>query len=153
MHRYPSKRSAVIHALYLAQEENGYLTEEVMRQVAGLLGMDPTEVLSIAGFYTLLHDKPVGRYILHVCNDLPCALRGADEFLEHVCQRLGVRPGETTPDGLFTVEPVMCIGACDRAPVMQVNLEFHENMTVEAADQLLDELKQAANDESAHPPA
>ena len=144
--KYPSKRSAVIQALYLAQEEHGYLTEEVMREVAGLLDMDPTEVLSIAGFYTLLHEKPVGKYVLHVCNDLPCALRGADEFLDHVCKRLGVEPGETTEDGLFTVEPVMCIGACHRAPVMQVNLEFHENMTVEAVDELLEKLRRTASD-------
>ena len=146
MERYPSKRSAIIQALYLAQRDNGYLTHEVMREVAHLLEMDPTEVLSIAGFYTLLYDKPVGKYVLHVCNDLPCALRGADAFLDHVCKRLGVQPGETTPDGLFTVEPVMCIGACHRAPVMQVNLEFHENMTPEAVDRLLEQLKaQAGN--------
>jgi NADH-quinone oxidoreductase subunit E len=144
--KYPSKRSAVIQALYLAQEKNGYLTEEVMREVAGLLDMDPTEVLSIAGFYTLLHEKPVGKYVLHVCNDFPCALRGADEFLDHICKRLGVEPGGTTEDGLFTVEPVMCIGACHRAPVMQVNLEFRENMTTEAVDELLEELKRAASD-------
>ncbi len=141
---YPSKRSAVVQALYLAQEEHGYLTEEVMREVAGLLEMDPTEVLSIAGFYTLLHEKPVGRYLLHVCNDFPCALRGADEFLDHVCRRLGVGPGETTEDGLFTVEPVMCIGACHGAPVMQVNLEFHENMTPEVVDELLEKLRASA---------
>jgi NADH-quinone oxidoreductase subunit E len=95
----------------------------------------------VAGFYTLFYKAPVGRYVLHVCNDFPCALRGADEFLDHVCRKLGIQPGETTEDGLFTVEPVMCIGACDRAPVMQVNLEFHENLTEEKVDQLVGRLK------------
>jgi NADH-quinone oxidoreductase subunit E len=145
--RYPSRRSAIISALYLAQQDYGCVTEEAMREVARLLDLDPTEVKSVAGFYTLFYTAPVGRYVLHVCHDFPCALRGADEFLGHVCHKLDVQPGETTGDGLFTVEPVMCIGACDRAPVMQVNLEFHENLTNEKIDQLLDDLRRKAGNE------
>jgi NADH-quinone oxidoreductase subunit E len=139
--KYPDKRSAVIAALYLAQSERAYLTDEEMAEVAGLLDMPPTAVHSVAGFYTLLRDKPGGRYILEVCTDLPCALRGAEEFLHRLCALLGVRPGETTPDGLFTVEEVMCVAACDKAPAVQVNLEYHENLSEENVRELLDRLR------------
>lgn len=139
--QYQTKQSAVIPALYLAQKDYGHLTDEAIREVAGVLDMDPTEVLGVSGFYTLLYDHPVGNYVLHICDDLPCALRGAVEFADHVCRKLGVKSGQTTPDGMFTVERVMCLGACDKAPLMQVNLEFHENMTAEQADRLIEDLR------------
>ncbi len=138
---YQTKQSAMIPALYLAQKEYGHLTEEAIREVAAVLEVDPTEVWGVSGFYSLLYDAPVGRYVLHICDDLPCALRGAEKFADHVCRKLGVKSGQTTPDGMFTLERVMCLGACDKAPVMQVNLEFYENMTPEQADRLIDDLR------------
>ncbi len=150
--RYPSKRSAVLPLLYLAQREYGYCSEEAMREVAGLCDLEPTEVFGVAGFYSLFHRDPTGRYVLEICNDLPCALRGADQFVDHVCKRLGVKPGETTPDGMFTVETVMCLAACDRAPMMQVNLDYYENLDAEKFDALVEELRRKAA-ESDTPPS
>lgn len=139
--RYPDKRSAVIAALYLAQRERTYLGDEEIAEVADLLDMPLTEVHSVTGFYTLLRNKPGGKYVLEVCTDLPCALRGADDFLQRLCDLLDVKPGETTPDGLFTVEEVVCVAACDKVPTMQVNLEYHEGLTEESARELLDRLR------------
>jgi NADH-quinone oxidoreductase subunit E len=139
--RYPDKRSAMLPMLYLAQREYGWLSQDVLHEVADILELEPTEVISVAGFYTLFYKEPVGRYVIEICDDLPCALRGAEQFVEHACQKLGIRVGETTPDGLFTLHTVMCLAACDRAPMMQVNLEYHENMTDEKFDALIDELR------------
>ncbi len=139
--KYPDKRSAIMPLLYIAQEEYGYITDEAMQEIADLVGVEVTHVKGIVGFYTLYYDQPKGKYLIQVCTDLPCALRGAEKFSKHVCQHLGIQPGQTTEDGLFTVENVMCIGACDRAPVMQVNLKFHENMTEKKAEQLIEALR------------
>jgi NADH-quinone oxidoreductase subunit E len=142
--KYPSdqKRSAVMPLLYIAQREHGYVTREQLGQVGEILGITPTEVSSIVGFYTLYHDAPGGKYRLQVCNDLPCALRGADKYLEGVCEHLGVQPGETTADGVVTVEAVMCLAACDKAPMFQVQsydgISYHENQTVESTIALVD---------------
>ncbi|MCS6772685.1 MAG: NAD(P)H-dependent oxidoreductase subunit E, partial [Thermoflexales bacterium] len=137
--KYPPerKRSAIMPLLYMAQEEYGYCSPEAMREVADILGLDPTEVKSIVGFYTMFYEKPVGKYVIDVCDDLPCALRGADKFVSHCERRLGIRVGQTTPDGLFTLNTVMCIAACDRAPVAQVNREYHYDLTEQAFDQLV----------------
>lgn len=135
--KYPAeyKRSAVMPLLYLAQRKEGYVPRQALEDIAEILEMSPTDVASIVGFYTLYYDQPAGRYHIQVCTDLPCALRGADKFLKELCQRLGIREGETTPDGLFTVEAVKCLAACHRAPVFQVQgdgeIEYHENQTVE----------------------
>jgi NADH-quinone oxidoreductase subunit E len=139
--KYPDRRSAVMPLLYIAQEEYGHITDDAISEIARIVGVDETHVRGVVGFYTMYYDEPKGKYLLYVCTDLPCALRGAEEFSQHVCQRLGVKPGETTPDGLFTVENVMCVGACDRAPVMQVNFRFHENLDAKAADKLLESLR------------
>ncbi len=150
--KYPPehKRSAVMPLLYLAQRRDGYITKAAMREIAEFLEMDETEVASIVGFYTLYHDKQEGKYRLQVCNDLPCALRGADQFLEALCENLGIRLGEITPDGLVTIEAVMCIGACDRAPVFQVQsperITYYENMTVDRTLELLEALKKAQSE-------
>ena len=141
--KYPSdqKRSAVMPLLYLAQREQGYVTKQLMSEIAEILGISSTDVASIVGFYTLYYDETGGTYRLQVCTDLPCALRGAEEFLENLCQNLGIRVGETTPDGLVTVEAVMCLAACDKAPMFQVQsrdgLTYHENQTVESAMSLV----------------
>jgi NADH-quinone oxidoreductase subunit E len=145
--KYPpdQKRSAVMPLLYLAQSEEGYVTKAAMTEIAGILDMTPTEVASIVGFYTLYYDKPAGKYHLQVCNDLPCALRGADEFLENLCENLGIKVGDTTADGLVTVEAVMCLAACDKAPMFQVQAEdglaYHENQDLESALEVVEEYR------------
>lgn len=137
--KYPAdqKRSAVMPLLYLAQRQEGYVTRQDMEEIARLLEISTTEVASIVGFYTLYYEQPGGKFRLQVCNDLPCALRGADEFLEKLCQNLGIKVGQTTPDGLVTVEAVMCLAGCDKAPLFQVQsrdgLKYYENQTVESA--------------------
>jgi NADH-quinone oxidoreductase subunit E len=141
--KYPpeQKRSAVMPMLYLAQREQGFVTKAAMNEIAEILGISTTDVASIVGFYTLYYDEPGGKYRIQVCTDLPCALRGAEEFLEKFCANLGIRIGETTADGLVTVESVMCLAACDKAPMFQVQsgdgLSYHENQTVESAMNLV----------------
>ena len=142
--KYPAdqKRSAVMPLLYLAQREEGHVTKQSIQEIAEVLDMTPTEVVSIVGFYTLYHDEPGGTYRIQVCNDLPCALRGADQFLEALCENLGIKVGETTADGLVTVEAVMCLAGCDKAPMFQVQtgdgLTYHEDQTVESAMELIE---------------
>jgi len=150
--KYPSeqKRSAVMPLLYLAQRETGYVTKEAMDDIAGLLEITSTDVVSVVGFYTLFHDQQAGKYRMQVCTDLPCAMRGADRFLEQLCGNLGVKVGETTPDGLVTIEAVTCLAACDRAPMFQLqgpdSLDYHENMTVDKTMELLAALKKSARE-------
>ncbi len=135
--KYPTKRSAIIPALYIAQREHAYLTEQAIRDVAQILELEPTEVRAVAGFYTLFYKEPVGKHVIHFCNDLPCALRGADEFMMKLCAKLGIEPHGTTSDGLFTLEPAMCLAACDRAPMMQIDLDYFENLSEAKVDQIL----------------
>ena len=149
--KYPAdqRRSAVLPMLYLAQRELGYITRQSVQEIAEILGITTTDVGSLIGFYTLLHDEPGGRYRLQVCTDLPCALKGAERFLEQLCQNLGIKVGETTPDGLVTVEEVTCLAGCDKAPLFQLQgdgeITYHENQTVETAGKLIEELRQHAN--------
>ncbi|MBI5879799.1 MAG: NADH-quinone oxidoreductase subunit NuoE [Chloroflexi bacterium] len=135
--KYPTKRSAIIPALHIAQREIGWLPDEAMVDVAGLLDLQPTEVRAVAGFYSLYFKEKVGRHVIHFCNDLPCALRGADELMQKVCQSLGIEAHGTTADGEFTLEPAMCLAACDKAPMMQVDLDYFENLTEEKVDEIL----------------
>ena len=141
--KYPSdqKRSAVMSLLYIAQREDGFVTKQDIKEIAEILEMTPTEVVTLVGFYTLYHDKQEGQYRIQVCNDLPCALRGADEFLEKLCENLGIKVGKTTDDGLVSVEGVMCLAGCDKAPMFQVQtgegLKYHEDMTVESTMDLI----------------
>jgi NADH-quinone oxidoreductase subunit E len=139
--KYPpdKKRSAVMSLLYLAQEEYGWVNQEGIDEVAELCGLDPTQVKGIAGFYTMYSEKPKGKYWLHVCTDLACALCGADEFYEKFKEYLEADEHGNSSDGLFTIEHVMCLGACDRAPMMQCNFHFHENLDVEKAKALIEE--------------
>jgi NADH-quinone oxidoreductase subunit E len=149
--KYPpeQKRSAVMPLLYLAQREHGYVTKAALSDIAGLLDITPTDVASIVGFYTLYHDEPGGAIRIQVCNDLPCALRGADEFLAKLCDNLGIQVGQTTADGLVTVEAVMCLAGCDKAPMFQVQtgegLEYHENQTVESALEVVEGWRKQAS--------
>ena len=146
--KYPPehKRSAVMPLLYLAQREEGYVDRHAIRDIAEMLEITDTEVSSIIGFYTLYHDQPEGTLHIQVCTDLPCALRGADQFLADLCEKLGIEPGGTTADGLVSVEPVMCLAACDKAPMFQTQgpdgIKYHENMTVEKTLELIDGYKE-----------
>ncbi len=148
--KYPDQRSAVLPMMYLAQEAYGFMSNEAMHDVALVLGLDATEVLSLAGFYTLFYEEPVGKYVLEICTDLPCALKGADEFTEMACRKLGVNVDETTEDGMFTVKKVMCLAACDKAPMLQVNLKYEENLDEEKFDALITRLRQEAADGQPH---
>lgn len=145
--KYPpdQKRSAVMPLLYLAQREQGFVSFHSIQEIADIVEISTTEVGSIIGFYTLYHDQPGGKYRIQVCTDLPCALRGAEQFLDELCEKLGIQVGETTPDGLISVEQVMCLAACDRAPMFQVQtgdgLSYHENQTVESALRYLESLR------------
>jgi NADH-quinone oxidoreductase subunit E len=135
--KYPPERkqSAVMPLLHLAQLEKGFVDRHQMREIAEICGITETDVAEIVGFYSLYHDKPEGKLRIQVCNDISCALRGADQFLAQLCERLGIPPGGTTPDGLITVEAVMCLAACDKAPMFQAQgpkgISYHENMTVD----------------------
>jgi NADH-quinone oxidoreductase subunit E len=140
--KYPTKRSAVLPLCYLAQEHFGYVSPEAVRQIAEILELDPTEIRGLLGFYTLLHEKPTGKHVIEICTDLPCALRGADQFAEHVCSKLGVGMGGTTDDGLFTVEAVMCVAACDKSPVAQIDLEYFENLDPAKFDALIEQRRE-----------
>jgi NADH-quinone oxidoreductase subunit E len=145
--KYPAdqRRSAVMPLLYLAQREKMYLTREDMAEVGEIIGISVTDVAGIAGFYSLNYEEPGGKYHIQVCTDLPCALRGADRFLNDLCARLGIQPGETTADGLITIERVMCLAACDKAPMFQVQsgsgLKYYENQTVESTLVLIEQLR------------
>lgn len=145
--RYPSnqKRSAVMPLLHLAQVDSGYVNRQAVVDIAEVLDITPTEVATIVGFYTLYHDHPEGRYRFQICTDLPCALRGADTFLHDLCKALKIKPGDTTRDGLITVEEVKCLAACHRGPMFQVQsaagIEYFEDQTVESALALVDDLR------------
>jgi NADH-quinone oxidoreductase subunit E len=134
--KYPpdQKRAAVMPLLYLAQRDQMYVTKQAMNEIGELLGISGTDVASIVGFYTLYYDEPAGKYRVQVCTDLPCALRGAEEFMQKLCENLGIRVGGTTPDGVVTIEGVMCLAACHRAPMFQVQsgegLAYHEDQNV-----------------------
>ncbi len=146
--KYPDKRSAVMPLLYIAQEEYGWVSAEGIEEVAALCEMDPTQVQSIAGFYTMYSEQPKGKFWLHVCTDLACALRGADKFYEDLKKELGVGDGGTTADGMFTVEHVMCLAACDKPPMLQCNFHFHENLNMEKMKALLDKWRAEAEKEA-----
>ncbi|MCA9907691.1 MAG: NAD(P)H-dependent oxidoreductase subunit E [Anaerolineae bacterium] len=143
--KYPDKRSAVMPLLYIVQEEYGWVSPEGIREVADICEMDATQVKSIAGFYTMYSEKPKGKFWLQVCTDMPCALRGADEFHKELKEYLNVKEGGTTEDGMFTVEHVMCLAACDKAPMLQCNFHFHENLDMEKMKVLIDEWRNEVN--------
>ena len=145
--KYPpeGRRSAVMPLLFLAQREEGYVNQASMQDIAKILEITETDVASIVRFYTLYHDKKEGRYRMQVCTDLPCALRGAEEFMEAVCYRLGLNVGETTADGFLTLETVTCLAACDKAPMFQIQgpdgLKYYESMNVDKTVDVIATLK------------
>jgi NADH-quinone oxidoreductase E subunit len=148
--KYPPeyKRSAIMPLLHLSQREDGYVTPQSLSDIAEICEVSETEVATIVGFYTLYYDQPLGRYHIQICTDLPCALRGAEKFLNELCARLNVKVGEPSPDGAFVIEAVKCLAACHRAPMFQVQgdgeISYHENQTVETAVQIIEALRQKA---------
>lgn len=140
--RYPVKRSALIPLLYLAQREPGYITEAAMKEIAGLLNLTPPQVYETATFYTMLNLKKVGKHHIQVCKSLMCALVGSDTVIGWISAKLGIKPGETTPDKLFTLSIVECLAACGTGPMMQVNDDYYERLTEEKLDRILADLRQ-----------
>jgi NADH-quinone oxidoreductase E subunit len=142
--KYPPdrKRSAVLAALYLVQEQQGYLTASGMRHVAGILDLTPAEVEDVASYYVMFYREPVGKYVLQVCRTLSCALMGAERVTEALSEKLGIRVGETDASGMFTLLEFECLGACDRAPVVMINNEhWHEKAAPESVGKLVDDIK------------
>lgn len=137
---YPVKRSAVLPALYIAQEEHGYVTDDDVKYIAERLGMRVNEVEEVVTFYTMYSRKPVGKHKLQVCRTLSCMLLGAEEITEHLSHKLGIEVGETTADGKFTLQEVECLGYCDLAPCLQVNFTYHERVTKDAVDDIISSL-------------
>ncbi len=142
--KYPEVRSASIASLRLAQYQLGWLSPEVVSEVAQELELDPNALYQLVTFYDMFYDQPVGKYVLGVCNNLSCYLRGADSLLAHLQEKLGIKPGETTPDGVFTLRTVECLAACGNAPVMMVNEDYYEKLTFEKVDAMLEELRAKA---------
>lgn len=138
MGQFPHSQSALLGALFVAQEDAGYLRPEVISEVARVMDLPETEVASVASFYHLLHFKPVGRHLIQVCTNISCLLNGCDRALERITQRLSIEVGETTPDGQFTLRTAECLAACEIAPMMMVGPERHGPLTPEKVDEILD---------------
>ena len=136
--QYPDKQSATLPLLHLAQLENGYISGDVINTVAGLVDCHPAVVMDCVSFYTMLYTKPQGRHIIQVCQTLSCSLNGADALVDHVTDKYGIKPGETTEDGRFTLMKVECLGSCGTAPVVQINKEYHEGLSQKLIDELLE---------------
>jgi NADH-quinone oxidoreductase subunit E len=138
---YPTKRSALVPSLLYAQDETGALTDDVIAELAGRLDLTELEVRNVISYYSMLTTTPRGKYNVQVCTNIACMLVGGEELLDHCKKKLGIGHKGTTPDGLFSLEEVECIGACSWAPAAQVNYDFHENLTIPKMDQVLDEYK------------
>jgi len=145
--RYPVPKSATIPLCHLAQQQDGHLTEEAMVHVAELVGVTPAEVLGTASFYEMFKRRPVGQYVVNVCTNISCQLLGGEELLEHASEVLGIPPGSTTPDGMFTLEDVECIAACTEAPACQVNYRYFHRVSHDDFDRLVGELRSGARDD------
>ena len=136
--QYPDKQSATLPLLHLAQLENGYISGAVINTVADLVDCHPAVVMDCVSFYTMFYTKPQGRHIIQVCQTLSCSLNGADSLVDHVTDKYGIKPGETTKDGRFTLMKVECLGSCGTAPVVQINKEYHERLSRKSFDELLE---------------
>jgi NADH-quinone oxidoreductase E subunit len=141
--RYPPdrRRSALLPALYLVQRQQGYISGHAMQHVADAIGVSPAEVEDVVSYYAMFYSRPVGKYVLQVCRTLSCALNGAERVTEALSVKLGIKPGETDPTGMFTLMEVECLGACDRAPVVMVNDHWHECLRPGDAAKLVDDLR------------
>jgi NADH-quinone oxidoreductase E subunit len=139
--KYPTALAAVMDAIYIGQEQNGFISNEVMEEIADVLGIDKVNVLSVVTFYTMYHTKPIGKYHIQVCTNVSCMLRGAYEIWDQVKAKLGLENMQVSPDGRFSLEEVECMGACGYAPMIAVNEDYHENLTKEKVVQILDTLR------------
>ena len=135
---YPTKRSVLVPTLLYAQDEAGFLSDEVIHEIAQRLDLTDLEVNNVISYYSMLTTKPRGKFNVQVCTNIACMLRGGEELLDHCEKKLGIKHKGTTADGMFTLEEVECIGACSWAPAAQVNYDFHENLTPEKMDQVLE---------------
>ena len=140
---YPTKRSVLVPTLLYAQDEIGFLSDETIKELADRLELTELEVRNVISYYSMLTTHPRGKYNVQVCTNIACLLRGGDELFEHCEKKFGVKHKGTTADGLFSLEEVECIGACSWAPAVQVNYDFHENLTTEKLDEVLDQYKRA----------
>ena len=148
--RYPEGRqkSALLPVLHIAQEElGGFLSVDTMDYVASLLNLNPIEVYEVATFYSMFYLDKMGKYVLEVCHTGPCAICGGEDVLQHIRDYLHIETGETTPDGMFTLKEVECLGACGNGPVMQVNTEFYEHMTARQVEKVIEDLRQKQGEE------
>ena len=146
--RYPEgkQKSALIPVLHLAQEEfGGWLSAETMDYVASILNLEPIEVYEVTTFYSMYNLKPVGRYLFEVCQTGPCMLNGSDNIIKYIFEKLGIKPGETTTDGMFTLKTVECLGACGYAPMMQLGKNYREHLTKEKVDSIIDECRKSSS--------
>lgn len=134
-------RELVVDVMFAVQQHYGYLSDEGVEETAALLGLTPLEVEELATFYTFIYREPVGKYVIHVCDSVICWMEGYESLRDHLCRKLGIRMGETTPDGLFTLLPVCCIGYCDRAPAMLINREVYGFLTPEKIDEIIEKLR------------
>src|SRR5437867_10690541 len=138
--RFPTSKALTLPLLWMIQEQEGWISHEAMSYAAGLLGEPLRHVYGVVTFYTMFNTRPVGKYHLQVCTNISCMLRGAEQLSDHICRRLGVKKGETSADGKFTVTEVECLGSCGTAPMIQVNDAYHENLNTDRADALLTQL-------------
>jgi len=141
MNKYPRKRSALIPSLQLAQKEAGYLSNDTICEIARIFELTPNEVYEVATFYTMFYKKPVGKYVIQVCTNISCLLCNAEDIVSHLTGKLGIRFGETTPDGKYTLLEAECLGSCGTSPVIQINETYYEELTPEKVDQILDSLE------------
>jgi NADH-quinone oxidoreductase E subunit len=139
--RYPVRRAALLPALWLAQREFGWISTDAMKCVAKLVGISPVQVMEVAEFYTMYQKKKPGKYHLQVCQTISCLLAGSEEIKKTIEKKLNLKPGDTTPDGQFSYQVVECLASCHTAPCMQVNDDYHENLTPQNTEKLLDELR------------
>jgi NADH-quinone oxidoreductase subunit E len=139
--KYPVKRSAILPLMFIVQRERGYLDPPGVTYLADRLGVRITDIWEVATFYSMINIEPVGKYHFQICKTLSCKILGANRITEHCTQRLGIKPGETTADGMFSLSEVECLGSCGTAPMMQIGFDFHENLTNEKVDELIEKCK------------
>jgi NADH-quinone oxidoreductase subunit E len=142
--QYPQRKSLILPALTEAFRQVGHLSPEIYCELAGVIEIPAVEIAEAASFYTMFPKEPVGKYLIQVCHNISCALLGADHLIKYLEEKLGIKKGETTSDGLFTLISVECLGACSAAPMMQINDKYYENLTGEKVDRILDELRNQA---------
>ena len=138
---YPTNKALTLPALWLAQEQFGWISEDVMRYIADLINVPFNHVYSVASFYTMYNKKPVGKYHIQICTNISCQLMGSENIIQYLCKKLNTNLGNTTPDGKFTISEVECLGACGGAPAMQINDDYYEKLSPEKIDNILQSLK------------